>query len=123
MIIVPDFSLYNSHYIVFGCYDFYLYCLFNNADNEISLKWKISLGARIGAAPFPFKIRTCDGINNVCVSVCNSAGEFFIVNLQDGGIHGYLNVDSEVFSSPVVYNDKVYFGCRDNSMYCLRMHS
>ncbi|XP_034246530.1 beta-alanine-activating enzyme [Thrips palmi] len=123
LVIVPDFSCTDTHYILVGCYDFCLYCLFINPQNEISLKWKISLGARIGAAPFPFNIRTCDGVNNLCATVCNSAGEVFIVNLNDGGIHCYHNIDSEVFSSPVVYNDKIYFGCRDNSMYCLRMQS
>lgn len=122
LVVVPDASLQGTHSVLVGCYDFYLYCLVINADNQVSLQWKTLLGARIGAAPFPFDIRTCDN-RNVCVSVCNSNGQLFILSLHDGSIHSSYHVHAEVFSSPVVHQDRIYFGCRDNFMYCLTMRS
>lgn len=107
--------------ILVSCYDFSLYSLSINEESKVSVLWKTRLGGRLGSAAFPFNIRTSSGIDNICAAICSSIGELYIVNLQDGEIHGCYNVKSEVFSSPVVHKDRIYFGSRDNNMYNLRM--
>lgn len=107
--------------ILVGCYDFHLYSLSVSSKNEVQLDWSANLSATISSATFPFLIRTANGVVHHCATVGNSAGSLFLLNLRDGTICSKYNVNSEVFSSSVVYKDKVYFGCRDDNVYCLRI--
>lgn len=107
--------------ILVACYDQHIYALSIKDSTEMSLHWKINLGARIGSAPYPFVIGTDENVMSACAAVVNSAGRVFIISLDDGRIFCQYDVHSEVFSSSVVVQGRVYFGCRDNNFYCLEI--
>lgn len=125
LIIVPTSSqnVDMQYQILVSCHDCFLYCLSVTIKNNVLVKWKVNLGASILSAPFPFSIRTSDKSDKLCCVVSNKAGGVAVVGLQDGSIFGKFHAESEVFSSPVVCKDYVYFGCRDNFVYCLRIQS
>ena len=56
------------------------------------------------------------------VCICSTLGGVFLLDLTDGHICGHLQLPGEVFSSPVLFQDKVLVGCRDNNLYALHVH-
>ena len=106
--------------LLVGCYDNHVYSLLVSSEC-VELNWRSNLSAAVSSAPFPFCIRTADGTEHWCATVINSAGCVFVLNLYDGVICTKFDVNAEVFSSPVVYKDKVFFGCRDDNVYCLQL--
>ena len=56
-----------------------------------------------------------DGL--VCSCSCN--GVVYVIDSQSGGIRCSLQLPNEVFSSPVVVNNRIIVGCRDESLYCI----
>lgn len=121
--ILQDSSLRHvaQHLILVACYDHHIYALSIKDSTEMSLHWKMNLGASIASAPYPFVISTVENGRSPCAAVANSAGRVFLISLNDTKILSEYDVQSEVFSSPVVEQGRVYFGCRDNNLYCLEI--
>lgn len=123
--------------VIFGCNDCYLYCL----DEQGSLVWKHLSNQKIVSS-----IAVLHNSNSQQLSLL-AAGEKrkfnahekprmrssdMIVYADTSGFVGILNTDSgellltykcdgEIFSSPVVVDDNIIFGCRDDYVYCLKL--
>ncbi|HKO80788.1 MAG TPA: PQQ-binding-like beta-propeller repeat protein, partial [Chitinophagaceae bacterium] len=50
----------------------------------------------------------------------SSDGHFRAIHLKDGTVRwGFDSVKGFVVTRPLIYNDKIYFGCWNNDFYCL----
>jgi len=107
--LIPDLKL-----ISFGCHDNTLYCL--NEENG-SLKWKINCDSQIYSSPCMYDM--------FLISV-SSNGIIFIVNINNGEIvlkKDVFNMKNSCFSSPIVYKNSLYIGCRDDYLYSIQIES
>ena len=106
----------NSGCLAIGSHDNCLYCLDAATGKRI---WSVTLNAPVFSSPFlmfspasPMKTQTLPLI--VC---CTTRGTVFIV--QNGQILTSHKLGREVYSSPVVFRNQIFVGCRDNCLYCL----
>nr|XP_042911125.1 beta-alanine-activating enzyme isoform X2 [Parasteatoda tepidariorum] len=98
--------------IIFGCHDGIIYCLNETSD----LLWNFSCDAPIYATPFIFK---WNGEN--FVAVASTKGSIYILKLKNGKLIMSYNCPGEIFSSPVIVNNLLLIGCRDNNVYCFKI--
>lgn len=56
----------------------------------------------------------------VVLSVTN--GRLLILDLAAGKLVVDHKFPGEIFSSPVIYQNRIYIGCRDNNLYCLEIN-
>ena len=107
------------------------------------LEWQQCLDAKIVAAPFYFNLphddtglhvakrvkqieeinqegTGCTGkIRNVPVVIVTAQkGSVLVVDARCGDILTRKSLNSDIWSAPVVYNNKIVFGCRDNYVHC-----
>lgn len=62
-----------------------------------------------------------DNIDNSYVTLASTQGDLFIVKSSSGEIIQHFKFPGEVFSSPVVFNDYLVVGCRNDFVYCLKI--
>ena len=83
--------------------------------------WRIECGSAIYGSPFVFDdIDSDEGCRVVCVS-CD--GVVFVVRASDGQKlleKDCFDMKGSCFSSPIVYDERVYVGCRNNMIYSMR---
>ncbi|XP_065584190.1 beta-alanine-activating enzyme-like isoform X2 [Artemia franciscana] len=96
--------------ILFGSHDFHLYCI----KPEGSQVWKHRFNSPIYSTPFAFKL----GSRELTAAVSTS-GELRLLNANSGDCLATYSLSGEVFSSPVVWANKIFVGCRNNMVYCL----
>ncbi|XP_023932610.1 acyl-CoA synthetase family member 4 [Lingula anatina] len=135
--------------IIFGSHDHYVYCLPSDAP---TLRWKMKTSSQVYSTPFVFPVlkteivpklidnsneipNTSEKPGNICknvknfetyenfVCICATNGSLYLLALEDGTCFSQYNLPGEVFSSPVVFGDKILVGCRDDYIYCLQMRS
>ena len=60
--------------------------------------------------------------NSSCslLAVISSKGDVYLLQSDNGRLVHQHSIAGDVFSSPVVYDDCIVFGCRDDNVYCLR---
>ena len=49
-----------------------------------------------------------------------TAGHIYTLNPDNGQVLGKLTLPWDVYSSPVVFEDCIVVGCRDDSVYCFK---
>lgn len=98
-------------HLLFGCHDRKLYCL----DDSGKLLWSVLHSSEVFATPFI----TGDRV----VSISTDAS-LQVTRLQDGGrVNCFdLGSDADAFSSPVVCQDKLILGLRDDHVYCYQVN-
>lgn len=99
--------------VVVGCHDRHVYKI-STKDGQVL--WRTCLGAPIYSTLF------CPNDRDVCVGAVTQ-GVLFIVHSQSGEVLSLYHFDNEVFSSPVMFEDYIFVGCRDNYAYCLLLTS
>lgn len=101
--------------ITFGCHDNKLRCLnFCSKESKNLLEWETNLQSQIYGTPKIIKVNSKDLIIS-----CSTSGYVNFVNSLNGKIENSLKLPGEVFSTPLVYKDKIFIGCRDNYVYCI----
>ena len=60
-----------------------------------------------------------DNIGLLCV--CSCKGCLYIVNPLDGSVVNCIELPGEIFSSPVIINDMIVVGCRDELVHCAQI--
>lgn len=98
--------------VLFGCHDGHIYCL--QPESTVKLKWKQRLNSPVFSKPVLIR----QGSDWV-VSAATTKGSVFLCDVASGSVQTYLQLEGEVFSSPVVHDGRLYVGCRDNNLYCL----
>lgn len=77
------------------------------------LKFKTHLDAPISSA-------SCI-LQEYLIATPTTIGSVFLINLENGTIQTHINLGEQIFSSPCVFDNKIYIGCRDNNLYCLEV--
>lgn len=54
-----------------------------------------------------------------CVCVCSSRGVLYLLDVVTGSVCASLKLSQDVFSSPVVVDNHIVIGCRDDCVYCI----
>ncbi|XP_048832472.1 beta-alanine-activating enzyme isoform X2 [Brienomyrus brachyistius] len=100
--------------VVCGSHDGCVYCV-NGSDG--TLVWRFRTGARVFSCPFAF-----DGSQWGCTSlvvVSSTDGTLWLLDGDDGALRASLQLPGELFSSPVLWQDSVVVGCRNDLVYCI----
>ncbi|KAG8190035.1 hypothetical protein JTE90_000130 [Oedothorax gibbosus] len=102
----------NKGHIVFGCHDGIVYCIGPNDE----YLWKFCCNSPVYATPFIFQ-----WMQNEYVVIASTNGVIYILKLSNGNVVSFCNCPGEIFSSPVVLNNYLVIGCRDNNVYCFSL--
>ncbi|XP_035220796.1 beta-alanine-activating enzyme-like [Stegodyphus dumicola] len=97
-----------SESIVFGCDDCYIYYI----NSQAECRWKTQCDSPVYATPFTFQ-----WLNQTCIVVASTSGTLYILKEDNGEVLQSWKVPGKVFSSPVVLNNVLTFGSRDNNVY------
>ena len=55
------------------------------------------------------------------VICCSTKGLLKVVDLNSGCVSSQMQLNGDVFSSPVFLDRKIVVGCRDDFVYCLHL--
>ena len=118
-----------SNCIVLGSHDKCLYCLSLNGE----LLWSFSSDGPIYSSPFVAKVKANSFCHTTCNAMCNSSrdaqtvvfalssvGTLYVLDLYSGVLLACYSLPGEVFSSPVVVDNLILIGCRDDYLYSLK---
>lgn len=97
---------------MFGCHDSFVYCI--TLDGNFI--WKTLCDSAVYATPYIFKFNS---VYYVCTA--SSQGTIYFFELSNGKIIFSFKCPGEIFSSPVILNDILVIGCRDNNIYCFNL--
>lgn len=123
--------------IVCGSFSQFIFCSFINGN----LKWKTNIHSKIYAAPCSSTnfqesdVNSDQRINEYSASATDSHNQlddgFIAISSTDGNLQllcvkcGFIiceyKLPGEVFSSPIVCREKIFLGCRDDKVYCLKI--
>lgn len=106
----------NIEHVILASHNKYLYCLetpqTGTEKKEPKLRYALQFHSPIFATPW------CeDGF----MFVACTDGTFQVFDISDGKLFATKQLPGETFSSPVVYDDLVVLGCRDNNLYVLKL--
>lgn len=103
--------------IVFGSQNRNLYCSRISANDKCTEIWKFTTSASIRSNPIFVKKN-----NRLYVVIFSSDGIVTIVSSQDGKLILQRKINGEIFSSPVIYNENLFVGSRNNFLYCIDLN-
>ena len=125
--------------VLSGSHDRALYCW----NEKLELEWRTEMDSEVYSTPclFHFKIpfqkrglcnpysksdpsassTTSSCTELPCVCVCSTAGFIYVVELLRGTIIGSHELPWDIFSSPVVVDNCIVVGCRDDHVYCVEV--
>ncbi|KAF7285320.1 hypothetical protein GWI33_011113 [Rhynchophorus ferrugineus] len=107
-------SLINENDLVyFTSHDHCLHEL-SCSDRKCKIVRKIELNGEISSSPFLY--RHNNNLYSICI--CNN-GVLCIVDLNMGAVIFQCALPNESFSSPFIFQEKIFVGCRDNNLYCI----
>ena len=94
-------------------------------DLEYCCKWKTELDGEIYGIPTLGNVTTMSissatfaSLNKVlCVCTCN--GQIYLINPVNGDVIGQTTLPKDVYSSPVMVDNQVIVGCRDDFVYSI----
>lgn len=98
--------------MVFGCHDKGVYSL-SVKNYQPSLLWKTYLSSPIYSTP-------CGLNNNKLILAVSNNGKLCILDSENGVVVEEHSLPNEVFSSPAIYNNYIFIGCRDDHLYSIK---
>ncbi|XP_022247333.1 acyl-CoA synthetase family member 4-like isoform X2 [Limulus polyphemus] len=108
--------------IIFGCHDNSIYCL---TLKNGTLNWKFEANSPVFSTPCIAEIILNVSSSTVkrlkVVTVSSTSGYFCVLNPFSGKLITSHCFPGEIFSSPVMVNNQLLLGCRDNSIYCIEI--
>ncbi|XP_068627753.1 beta-alanine-activating enzyme [Battus philenor] len=96
---------------VFGCHDNGVYSI-TVKNFRPSLQWRTEMNAPVYSTP-------CCLDNNLII-VMSTNGKMSVINSDNGYMVSEYQLPNESFSSAVVNGDKIFIGCRDDYLYCIK---
>ncbi|XP_068175474.1 beta-alanine-activating enzyme isoform X2 [Antennarius striatus] len=103
--------------VLCGSHDGCLYCV-NCADG--SLVWTFRTTGKVYSSPCVFD-GAAAGRSGMLVAVASTDGTLWILDGHDGKMLSSFTLPGELFSSPVVWGRSLVVGCRNDSVYCLKL--
>lgn len=76
-------------------------------------KFSVRLDGHIVSTPY---------VTKTYIVAATTRGSVFKIDMS-GCLLGHIKLMGEIFSSPVLWNDHIFIGCRDNNVYCLEINS
>ena len=120
-----------------GSHDRAIYCW----NERLELEWRIEVDSEVYSTPCLFNLKipfpkqgprnpysqsdsddssvTPSCTELPCLCACSTAGFIYIVELFGGTVIGSHELPWDVFSSPVVVDNCIVVGCRDDRVYCV----
>ncbi|KAL7871980.1 hypothetical protein SRHO_G00069630 [Serrasalmus rhombeus] len=105
-----------SQAVVCGSHDCFVYGL-NIFDG--SLLWRFQTTGKVYSSPFVFDGTTWDV--RTLVVVASTDGTVWVLDGEQGTLKASLSLPGQLFSSPVVWGNKIVVGCRNDYVYCLEL--
>jgi acyl-CoA synthetase len=99
--------------LVCGSHDGNLYCL-NAATGDV--KWSFSAKSLVYSSPCSV-LATLDNVQMDVVCVCGSKGDIHLLQGTTGKQLSSVDINGEVFSSPVMWDGNLVVGSRDDNLY------
>ena len=118
--------------VVLGSHDRCVYCLSLGGE----LKWSFTTDGQVYATPFITELnaspsrssdafscheRDTSGDVPMAVYTFSTTGTLYMLDFNSGRLLGSYSLPGEVFSSPVVVDNRVLIGCRDDFLYSLEV--
>ena len=100
--------------VVFGCHDHCVYCL---QSSNGTLQWQIKLDSPIFATPYIYT----SADSSPYIVTASTKGYIYILDFVQIRILSSYKIEGELFSSPIVFSDKIFIGSRDDHIYCLKI--
>ncbi|XP_049888105.1 beta-alanine-activating enzyme [Pectinophora gossypiella] len=100
-----------KYQMVFGCHDNHVYSIIVK-NFQPSLQWKVPLSSPVYSTP-------CKMTDKLFLAVSNN-GKLCVITADYGMVIAEHNLPSETFSSPAIYGDYIFIGCRNDLVYSLR---
>ncbi|KAJ0179545.1 hypothetical protein K1T71_005257 [Dendrolimus kikuchii] len=97
--------------MIFGCHDNKVYSI-NIKNFQPSLHWKTQLTSPVYSTP-------C-GLSDKLILAVSNNGRLCVIDSGDGMILAEHQLPNETFSSPVVYGDYIFIGCRNDHLFALK---
>ncbi|XP_025833767.1 beta-alanine-activating enzyme [Agrilus planipennis] len=103
-----------ENYFLFGCKDKNVYSVLVADDNKsCSLSFKICLNCEISSTPCIFKYE-----ENTYIFAVTNGGVVFLIDFFEQKVLQEIKMNDEIFCSPIMYDNRILFGCNDNNLYC-----
>lgn len=67
------------------------------------------------------QIVSTPNVTDFYIIAATTRGTVFKID-KSGNILGYIKLMGEIFSSPILFNNSILIGCRDNNIYCLEIN-
>ncbi|KAG6453559.1 hypothetical protein O3G_MSEX008210 [Manduca sexta] len=97
--------------MVFGCHDNKVYSI-NIKNFQPSLMWKSELTSPVYSTP-------C-GLSDKLILAASNNGKLCVIDSENGAVLAEHHLPNETFSSPAVYGDYIFIGCRNDHLYSLK---
>lgn len=88
-----------------------MYCI-NIKNFQPSLHWKAALTSPVFSTP-------C-ALGDRFILAASNNGILYVIESESGVIIAEKSLADEIFSSPAVYDDYIFIGCRDDHIYSLK---
>ncbi|PFX21310.1 Acyl-CoA synthetase family member 4 [Stylophora pistillata] len=119
-----------SNCIVFGSHDKHVYCLSLNGE----LSWSFTTDGPVYSSPYVAMVNSNISCNATCnarhcdkcdtqlaVFALSIVGTLYILDFYSGVLLALHSLPGEIFSSPVVVDNQILIGCRDDYLYSLEI--
>lgn len=101
----------------FGSHNSCLYRLHFDND-QVQIVNIIQLDSEMSSTPFVYEFSD----RTFVICVCNT-GVIYVVSAATNSIIFRKQLPDVSFSSPYVFDKKIFIGCRDNNLYCIDIES
>lgn len=97
--------------MIFGCHDNRVYSI-NIKNFQPSLHWKSQLTSPVYSTP------CC--LSDKLILTASNNGILCILEAETGNIIADYSLPNETFSTPAVYGDYIFIGCRNDYLYAIK---
>ncbi|CAH4036098.1 unnamed protein product [Pieris brassicae] len=97
--------------IIFGCHDNKVYCI-NIKNFQPNLNWKTQLSSPVYSTP-------CSLSDKLIIAASNN-GILSVLEAETGIVIADYQLPNETFSTPAVYGDYIFIGCRNDNLYAIK---
>lgn len=113
--IIRNNVISNTEEVIIGCSNGTIYCLSVPLipSAPINLKYAVTFKCSIFSTPY------CEG---EILIVAETGGNVNLLDANDGRILNSLKLNGDIFSSPVIAEEFIVVGCRDNKLYVIKIN-
>lgn len=103
--------------LIFGSQNRFLYCLEMGTKSSCAEAWRI-----LTSAPIRSSVVFLQREPNLLAAIFSSDGVVKVINCDNGKLIRQRRINGDVFSTPVIHNELLFVGSRNNSLYCIDLN-